>query len=54
MLARYVGPIAGVLAKRSAQRADSARALHLLLAQHVESEVDRASFLRDASLSERK
>ena len=54
MLARYVGPIAGVLAKRTAPRADSARALHLLLAQHIETEADRAGFLRDAGVSERK
>ena len=54
MLARYVGPIAGVLAKRTAPRADSARALYLLLAQHVETEADRARFLRDAGSSERK
>ncbi|MBZ5512160.1 MAG: protein kinase [Acidobacteriia bacterium] len=53
ILARYVGPIAGVLAKRTAPRADSARALHLLLAQHVETEADRARFLRDAGAPER-
>jgi hypothetical protein len=48
-----VGPIAVVLAKRTAPRADSARALHLLLAQHVETEADRARFLRDAGALER-
>jgi serine/threonine-protein kinase len=53
ILARYVGPIAVVLAKRTAPRADSARALHLLLAQHVETEADRARFLRDAGALER-
>jgi hypothetical protein len=53
VLARYVGPIAGVLAKRAAPRADSARALYLLLAQHIETEADRARFLQDA-MPERK
>jgi tRNA A-37 threonylcarbamoyl transferase component Bud32 len=54
MLARYVGPIAGILAKRAAPRADSARALYLLLAQHVETEADRARFLQDVGTPERK
>jgi serine/threonine-protein kinase len=53
MLARYVGPLAGVLAKRAAPRADSARALYLLLAQHIETEADRARFLQDV-MPERK
>jgi nucleotidyltransferase/DNA polymerase involved in DNA repair len=51
MLARYVGPISGVLAKRAAQRADSLRALYLLLAEHVESKADRDRFLRDGGFS---
>ena len=54
ILARYVGPIASILARRTAPRADSPRALHLLLAQHVETEADRARFLRDVAGSERK
>jgi serine/threonine-protein kinase len=48
MLARHVGPISRVLAKRAAQRADSVRAFYLLLAEHVESKTERARFLRDA------
>jgi eukaryotic-like serine/threonine-protein kinase len=48
MLARHVGPIAGVLAKKAARRANSVRALYLLLADHVESKNERARFLRDA------
>ena len=34
-LARYVGPIAAILTKRTARRAASLRALYLLLADHV-------------------
>jgi len=49
MLAYYVGPISGVLAKKAAQRADSLRTLYLLLAEHVESKQERDRFLRDAS-----
>jgi serine/threonine protein kinase len=51
LLARHVGPIAGVLAKRAAQRADSLRALYLLLAEHVENKKERSRFLRDAGVS---
>jgi eukaryotic-like serine/threonine-protein kinase len=49
MLADYVGPISGVLAKKAAQRADSLRTLYLLLAEHVESKQERDRFLRDAA-----
>ena len=48
VLAYYVGPISGVLAKKAAQRADSLRTLYLLLAEHVESKRERERFLRDA------
>ena len=48
VLAHYVGPISGVLAKKAAQRADSLRTLYLLLAEHVESKQERDRFLRDA------
>jgi serine/threonine protein kinase len=48
LLARHIGPISGVLAKRAAQRADSLRTLYLLLAEDVESKTERARFLRDA------
>jgi tetratricopeptide (TPR) repeat protein/predicted Ser/Thr protein kinase len=48
LLAPHVGPIAGVLAKRAAQRADSLRSLYLLLAEYVENQTHRARFLRDA------
>jgi serine/threonine protein kinase len=48
ILAHYLGPIAGVLARRAAQRADSVRTLYFLLAEHLESKSDRSRFLRDA------
>ena len=48
MLARHIGPIAGVLAKRAAHRADSLHALYLLLSEHIENKSERSRFLRDA------
>jgi serine/threonine-protein kinase len=51
LLARHVGPLAGVLAKRAAPRADSLRSLYLLLAEHVEKK-DRSRFLKDAGFPE--
>ena len=54
MLARYVGPISGVLVKKAAPRAKSVSALYLLLAEHVETKADRARFLRDAGLPDRE
>jgi len=53
-LARYVGPTAGVLAKRTARRSADLRAFYLLLAEHVESKADRARFLREAGFAERE
>jgi serine/threonine protein kinase len=52
LLARHVGPIAGVLAKRAAQHADSPHALYLLLAEHVENKAERSRFLREAGFSD--
>ena len=52
VLARYIGPISGVLAQRAAQQADSLRTLYLLLAEDVESPTERARFLRDAGFSD--
>jgi serine/threonine-protein kinase len=46
-LARYVGPISAVLVKKAAQRADSLRALCLLLAEHVDDPTERARFLKE-------
>jgi eukaryotic-like serine/threonine-protein kinase len=50
ILARHIGPIAGVLAKRSARRADNLRALYLLLAENIGDETERSRFLRDAGV----
>jgi len=52
LLARYVGPISGVLVRRAAPRADSLRAFYLLLAEHVESKSERARFLQEAGVAD--
>lgn len=52
LLARYLGPIAGVLAKRAAQRATDLRTLYGLLADNCENETERARFLRDSGFSD--
>ena len=51
-LARHVGPISTVLAKRAAQQTGSLHAFYLLLAEHMENKVDRDRFLRDAGFPE--
>lgn len=51
ILARYVGPISGVLVKRAAKRAGNTRELFILLAEHVK-EADRTRFLQDAGFSD--
>jgi serine/threonine protein kinase len=53
LLARHIGPIAGVLAKRGAQRADSLRGLYLLLSEQVTDKAERKRFLEDAGFSEK-
>lgn len=53
MLARRIGPIAGVLAKRAAQRAGNLDAFYVLLAEHVEDKTERSRFLRDVGARER-
>ena len=45
-LAHYIGPIASVVVKRAARRSSSLRQLASLVAEEIESEHDRASFLR--------
>jgi serine/threonine-protein kinase len=52
MLARYIGPISGVLTQKAAQRSDTLRALYLLLAENVDSATERTRFLREAGFSE--
>jgi serine/threonine-protein kinase len=49
LLARHIGPIARVLAKRAAQRAESLAAFYVLLGEHVEDKTERSRFLRDAA-----
>ncbi len=53
LLARHIGPLAGVLAKRAAKRAESLKAFHLLLAEHVEDKKERSRFLQDVGAYER-
>ena len=50
VLARYVGPIASVLVKRTAARARNVQDLYLLLADRVE-ENKRAQFLKECGLA---
>jgi len=52
LLAPYVGPIANVLAKRTAQRADSMRSFYQQLAEYIESKGDRTQFLKAAGFPE--
>jgi serine/threonine protein kinase len=50
-LARHVGPISTVLAKRAAQRAENRRGFYLLLAEHVPAKAERDRFLQDAGFT---
>ena len=52
LLARHLGPVSRVLTERAAQRADSLRALYLLLAEHLEDRAERARFLLEAGFPE--
>jgi TIR domain len=45
-LAVYIGPISEVVVKRAAKRCSSAAELYELVAREIESEADRAKFLR--------
>jgi hypothetical protein len=45
-LAHYIGPIASIVVKRAAKRSSSLRQLVSLVAEEIESENDRATFLR--------
>jgi serine/threonine protein kinase len=48
LLARYLGPVAKILAERAAPRATSEQALYATLAEHLQDPTERARFLRDA------
>jgi tetratricopeptide (TPR) repeat protein/predicted Ser/Thr protein kinase len=50
-LAKYVGPLAGVLARKAASRTHSLRALYVLLAEHIGNELERRQFLSDAGFA---
>jgi len=52
LLARYMGPVSRVLTDRAARRADSPRALYLLLGEHLKDPSERERFLRDAGFPE--
>ena len=52
LLARRVGPVARLLTERAAQRADSLRALYLILAEHLKDRAERARFLAEAGFPE--
>jgi hypothetical protein len=52
LLAQYVGPISPVLTERAVQRADSLRALYLILGEHLKDPAERARFLLEAGFPE--
>jgi serine/threonine-protein kinase len=52
LLARYVGPISSVLTERAVRRADSLRALYLVLGEHLRDRAERARFLLEAGFPE--
>lgn len=48
LLARYLGPISGILTERAAQRADSLHGLYMILADYLKDNSERTQFLRKA------
>jgi serine/threonine protein kinase len=52
LLALYVGPISRILTERAVKRADSLRALYLILGEHLKDGAERARFLREAGFPE--
>ncbi|MGA7925904.1 MAG: serine/threonine-protein kinase [Candidatus Sulfotelmatobacter sp.] len=52
LLARYVGPISRVLTERAVPRADSLRALYLILGEHLKDRAERSRFLLEAGFPE--
>ena len=47
VLAGYIGPLAGVLAKKASRQASSVQEFYMLLSKHVKSGPERSRFLRD-------
>jgi serine/threonine protein kinase len=52
LLARFIGPISGILTGRAAKRADSLRALYLILGEHLKDGAERSRFLQEAGFPE--
>jgi serine/threonine-protein kinase len=52
LLARYLGPVAKILAERAAPRAASEQALYAALAEHLQNPAERSRFLHDAGFPE--
>ena len=48
LLARYLGPVARILAERATPRASSLKALYMSLAEHLKDDSERERFLKDA------
>jgi hypothetical protein len=51
-LTKYLGPIAKVLAVRTAREADSLANLYRMLAEHLTNKDDRARFLRESGFGD--
>jgi Caspase domain len=51
-IARYLGPISGILAKRAAQRSDNLRCLYMILAGYLKEGPERTKFLNEAGFPE--
>jgi len=52
LLAEYIGPLAGVLAKKASKEAATLQEFYRLLAKHVKNGPERNRFLRNAGVSE--
>lgn len=50
--ARYLGPVAKILAERAARRTDTLRGLYAILADHLKEGPERSQFLHDAGYPE--
>jgi hypothetical protein len=48
LLAQYIGPLAGVLTKKAAQKARNVSELYQLLSEHVAAKAERSRFLYEA------
>ena len=48
LLAQYIGPLAGVLTKKAAQKARNLPEFYQLLSEHVTAKAERSRFLYEA------